>query len=100
LKGTILVVDDDASIRGLLRQLFEGNYEVLCAPCGNETLKLLGNRNVDLVLLDYLLPDMDGIEVLEDIRRRWPGTGVILITGYGTFDVACRALELGVVRPR
>jgi len=83
LKGTILVVDDDASIRGLLRQLFEGDYEVLCAACGDEALKLLGNRNVDLVLLDYLLPDMDGIEVLEDVRRERPGTGVILDSGKG-----------------
>jgi len=83
LKGTILVVDDDASIRGLLRQLFEGDYEVLCAACGDEALKLIGNRNVDLVLLDYLLPDRDGIEVLEDIQREWPGTGVILDSGKG-----------------
>jgi len=94
--GSILIIDDEAAIRESLETLleFEG-YAVESAETGEEGLARLADRPFDLVLLDFALPDRNGLEILADIRGRDPRQAVIMITAYGTVDNAVRAMQNG-----
>jgi DNA-binding NtrC family response regulator len=94
--GSILIIDDEAAIRESLQTLLElEGYEVEIAETGEEGLARIGENTYDLVLLDYALPDRNGIEVLADIRDRDPEFPVIMITAYGTVENAVRAMQGG-----
>lgn len=99
----ILVVDDDSNIRELLRlYLDKEGYQTFFAGDGNEAVKKFGEVSPDLVLLDIMLPGMDGWQVCREIRKK-AETPVIMITAKGeTFDKVL-GLELGaddyVVKP-
>ncbi len=94
--GTILIIDDEAGIRESLETLleFEG-YSVESAETGEEGLARLSERSFDLVLLDFALPDRNGLEILGEIRTRDSQLAVIMITAYGTLDNAVRAMQKG-----
>ena len=94
--GSILIIDDEAAIRESLETLleFEG-YIVESAETGAEGLARLSERAFDLVLLDFALPDRNGLEVLNEIRARDGQLAVIMITAYGTLDNAVRAMQKG-----
>lgn len=96
LGGSILIIDDEAAIRESLETLleFEG-YNVESAETGAEGLARLGERSFDLVLLDFALPDRNGLDVLTEIRARDSQLAVIMITAYGTLDNAVRAMQKG-----
>src|SRR5258707_5385435 len=83
--GAILIIDDESAIRESLETLleFEG-FSVESAETGEDGLVKLGDRPFDLVLLDFALPDRNGLEILADIRSRDPQLAVIIITAYGT----------------
>jgi DNA-binding NtrC family response regulator len=95
-KGKILVIDDEAEIRESLELLLslEG-YSVELAGLGGEGLKKLESRDYDVVLLDLMLPDQSGMEVLKEIRERDQETAVFMITAYGSTPVAVEALKSG-----
>jgi DNA-binding NtrC family response regulator len=95
-KGRILVVDDEADIRESLETLLclEG-YSVDLANNGAEGLRRSEAANYDLVLLDLMMPDRSGMEVLREIRERDPETPVFMITAYGSVEVAVTALKNG-----
>src|SRR5689334_1313734 len=94
--GSILIIDDEAGIRESLETLleFEG-YTVQSAETGEEGLVKMAETPFDLVLLDFALPDRNGLEVLADIRNRDSQLAVIMITAYGTVDNAVRAIQSG-----
>ncbi|HWZ42578.1 MAG TPA: sigma-54 dependent transcriptional regulator [Candidatus Saccharimonadales bacterium] len=94
--GSILIIDDEAAIRESLETLleFEG-YRVVSASTGEMGLSRLGDQPFDLVLLDFALPDRNGLEILAEIRDRDPQQVVIMITAYGTVDNAVRAMQGG-----
>src|SRR5262249_13759594 len=94
--GSVLIVDDEAAIRESLETLleFEG-YSVESAETGEEGLARLAERPFDLVMLDFALPDRNGLEILADIRSRDFRLAVIMITAYGTVDNAGRAMQNG-----
>src|SRR5579859_5224623 len=94
--GSILIIDDEAAIRESLETLleFEG-YSVQSAGTGEQGLIKLGDCPFDLVLLDFALPDRNGLQVLTEIRDRDPQLAVIMITAYGTVDNAVRAMQNG-----
>lgn len=92
----ILVIDDEAIVRvSCERALGQEGYEVTAAASGREGIELLEKNSFGLVLLDLKMPDIDGVEVLNTINRKWPGTRVIMITGYSTVEIAVQALRLG-----
>jgi DNA-binding NtrC family response regulator len=94
--ASILVIDDEEIIREALEALLTAEgYRVTSAPTGGEGLDALGRRQVDAVLLDLMLPDRNGIEVLEDIRRIDDQLPVIMITAYGTIENAVAATKQG-----
>src|SRR5438105_7921555 len=94
--ASVLIIDDETAIRESLETLleFEG-YSVQSAETGEQGLVKLGERPYDLVLLDFALPDRNGLEILRDIRDRDPQLAVIMITAYGTVDNAVRAMQNG-----
>jgi len=95
-RGRILVVDDEADIRESLDLLLgaEG-YAVSCAENAAEGLRRFESGVFDLVLLDLMMPDRSGLEVLDEIRKRDRETPVFLITAYGSVEVAVEALKSG-----
>ncbi|MGA2212001.1 MAG: sigma-54 dependent transcriptional regulator [Bryobacteraceae bacterium] len=95
-KGRILVVDDEADIRESLETLLclEG-YAVELAQNGAEGLRRAESANYDMVLLDLMMPDRSGMEVLREIRERDTETPVFMITAYGSVEVAVNALKNG-----
>jgi DNA-binding NtrC family response regulator len=94
--GRVLIIDDEAAIRESLQILLEDEgYEVENAEDGEEGLCLLDAESFDLVLLDFQLPDRNGLEILKDIRERDPEMAVIMITAYGTPENAVAAIKGG-----
>ncbi len=92
----ILVVDDESIIReNLERILREENYDVDSVAGGRDALALLKKSYADVMLLDLNLPDMHGIEVLQEVKKLDPDIMVIIITGYASVDSAVQALKLG-----
>jgi two-component system nitrogen regulation response regulator GlnG len=92
----ILVVDDEESVRWALRKAMEhAGYRVDLAADGPAGLAAASDPGVDLVLLDVRLPGQDGLELLREIRKRRPDLPVIMMTAYGTLQVAVEAMKLG-----
>ncbi|HTU44330.1 MAG TPA: sigma-54 dependent transcriptional regulator [Bryobacteraceae bacterium] len=92
----ILVIDDEADIRESLELLLTGeNYAVDLAENGTFGLHKFESGTYDLVLLDLMMPDRSGMDVLADIRQRDSDTPVFMLTAYGSVEVAVRALKSG-----
>ncbi len=80
----ILVIDDNPEFRDILRSHLEANgHRTVLAGDGEQGLALLEREAIDIVLTDILMPQRDGLEVLRETRRRWPGLPVIAISGGG-----------------
>src|ERR1035437_8043864 len=95
-KGSILVIDDEAEIRESLEQLLKlEGYKVDTAPTGEEGLKRIEEGIFDLVLLDINLPDRNGLDMLQIIKRESPEVGVIMITAYASTEMAFQASKQG-----
>ncbi len=95
-RGRILVVDDEADIRESLETLLDlEGYTVTTAENAADGLKKFEQSIYDLILLDLMMPDRSGLEVLDDIRARDKETPVFMITAYGSVEVAVEALKSG-----
>jgi DNA-binding NtrC family response regulator len=93
---TILVVDDDDSVRVTLGAvLTEAGHTVSLSATGSEALARLRRREFDVVLADLRLDDMDGMRIVKQVRRRWPETVSLILTGYSSVDSAIEALRAG-----
>ncbi|MEW6096806.1 MAG: sigma-54 dependent transcriptional regulator [bacterium] len=96
LKPTILVVDDDVSILDSFETLLKDDYEVSVTTTGEEALKITNDKKINLVLLDLILPDIDGMEILQQIKKIDLEIEVIIITGMETsVESSIRAMQLG-----
>jgi DNA-binding NtrC family response regulator len=92
----VLVVDDEAYTRELFSSLLEGDeYEVVPASGGAEALEMFRSSRFDIVLLDLKMPGMNGMEVLERMRKIDADVSVLMMTGHGTIDSAVEAMKLG-----
>lgn len=92
----VLVIDDEPIVRlSSKRTLVPEGFDVTLADSGRIGIEILERESFDVILLDLKMPDMGGIDVLKVIMKRWPGTKVIIVTGYSTVDTAVEALRLG-----
>lgn len=94
----VLVVDDVEDNREILRRrLMAARFEVDTARSGNECLEMLAAKRYDIVLLDQMMPGMDGIETLARIRGQWPKSAlpVIMVTARDDDPLIVRAFDLG-----
>ena len=95
-KPRVLIVDDEPNIRRGLAEALDGQgYEIELASSGETALAQLESTPFDLVLVDLVMGEMDGIEVLMEVNRQWPRTEVVIITAHGTIETAVRALKEG-----
>ena len=93
---TILVVDDEKNYLLVLSAVLEDEgYEVLTALGGQEALEIQKESDLDLILTDMKMPNMDGIDLLENIKSMDPDLPVIMMTAYGTVDKAVEAMQKG-----
>ncbi|MBF0258255.1 MAG: response regulator [Desulfamplus sp.] len=91
----ILVIDDEKTTLKMFRLFLDlYGFDIYTAESGEEGLELFDREKPKIVLTDIKMPGMDGIEVLKEIKRRAPGTEVIVITGHGDMDLAIQALNL------
>jgi two-component system response regulator AtoC len=97
MKRHILIADDESSIRTLLREFLEREgFVVSEAQTGGEVLKHISNGSkVDLVLMDLRMPELGGMDILQRIDEQGLGVPVIMMTAYGTSNVAIKAIQLG-----
>ena len=94
--NSVLVIDDERNIRTLVsRVLGQDNIEVHMAGTGKEGLELADQVDPDLALVDLRLPDVDGIQVLRDLRTKHPQTAVIMITAFGHIESVVAAMKNG-----
>jgi len=92
----ILIVDDEESIRNVLAEFFDSKgFKTLTAENGKEALTLVEKEHPSAVLLDVMMPVMDGIETLNKIRAIDPKVGVVMITGLENADLACGTAAMG-----
>ncbi|SDC84065.1 sigma-54-dependent transcriptional regulator [Pedobacter soli] len=96
MKKRILIIDDEINI-GLLLSTFltKNGFEVVSTTSGTAALSVLSEQAFDLVLCDYRLDDTDGKEILIKIKENYPGTSVIIITGYSDIRLAVELIKLG-----
>jgi len=95
-RGKILVIDDELDIReGLELLLTSEGYSVELAQNGTEGLQKMEAHGYDLVLLDLMMPDRSGMDVLKEVRQRDRETPIFMITAYGSVEAAVSALKLG-----
>lgn len=97
MKKRVLLVDDEPGIRSSLKMVLEPSYEVLCAADAEEGLNLFRQESPDLVLLDVVLPGVDGLSLLEILRSEDSRIPVMMLTGTNTVKTAVEAMKKGAV---
>ena len=92
----ILIVDDDSNLlRSLSEYLVSENYTVEVAACGLDGLQLLDSYQFDVVLLDWSMPDLSGVELLKKFRKAGGATPIIFLTGRGDVEARMEGLDSG-----
>ncbi len=91
----ILIVDDEVGARESLRMILKNEYEVFLAKNAEEAFLRIKEHSPDVILLDIILPDLDGLKVLEIIKQNDPDAIVIMITATKTVKTAVEAMKLG-----
>jgi DNA-binding NtrC family response regulator len=92
----VLVVDDDMFFRKVITKLLTGHgYEITLAGGGEEALQTLQTQAFDLMISDVNMTPMDGMELLEKVRERYPDMGVIMLTGHDEIEIAIEAMKKG-----
>ncbi len=94
-KATILVIDDEYGIRESFNTVLKEEYFVLLAETGEEAVKIFTKTNVDLILLDILLPDINGLDLLERLKSIDPLPEIIMVSAVKEIQTAVKAIKLG-----
>jgi putative nucleotidyltransferase with HDIG domain len=98
MSASILIVDDEPAVRDVLSSWLEAaGYRCALAGEAGEALERLAEGDVDVALLDFILPGRDGLWLAGVVRERHPDVGVVLVTGYQGCEVAAEGLRLGVL---
>ena len=93
--ATVLVVDDELGIRQSFKMVLKDHFNVLLAENGSTAVNILTKNTVDLILLDILLPDINGLELLQKLKAIDPNPEVIMVTAVKEIQTAVRAIKLG-----
>lgn len=92
----VLVVDDEDDFRETIVKRLRGrNLDATGVASGEEALKIMAQESFDVVVLDVRMPGMDGIEALKEMKKRWPLTEVIMLTGHASVESGIQGMQLG-----
>jgi len=94
-RATILVVDDERGVRQSFNMVLKDDYNVLLAENGDQAFDIFGKNMIDVVLLDILLPDTNGIDLLERLKEFDPAVEIIMVTAVKEIQTAVTAIKLG-----
>ena len=93
---SILIIDDEEAQRNVLKGYLEKKgFKIFTASSGTEGIKSVQDNMIDIVLSDYKMPDITGLEVLEHVKKINPAISFIILTAYGTIENAVKAMRLG-----
>ncbi|HLG29391.1 MAG TPA: sigma-54 dependent transcriptional regulator, partial [Candidatus Brocadiales bacterium] len=93
---SLLIVDDDEAFRNIVKDRFSRKgHRVALAASGNEAISLSQKNNFDIALVDIKMPEMNGIELLKQLKSKRPNIEVVILTGHATIDTAIDAIKLG-----
>jgi DNA-binding NtrC family response regulator len=92
---SVLIVDDEVGARESLKMILKNDYEVFLAINAEEAFSQIKEHSPDVILLDIILPDLDGLRVLERIKQNDPDIIVIMITATRTVETALQTMKLG-----
>lgn len=93
---SVLVVDDERDfVETLVKRLERRGFRVAGVGGGQEALDLLARESFDVVILDVMMPGMDGIETLREIKMAWSGIQVVLLSGHGGEELGLRGMAYG-----
>jgi DNA-binding NtrC family response regulator len=94
--ANILVMEDETTVaKGLEMVLSEAGYQVALAATGHSALNTMFTKRFDLLVADLRLPDMDGMDVIKQVKQKWPDTEVVVITGYSSVNSVVTSMKLG-----
>ena len=94
----MLIIDDDAIVLKSCRKIFESEgYTVTSTPDPQEGLKLVSENSYDVILVDWMMPEMDGMNVVEEIDKRSPNSAMVMISGHPTVGRATEAMQRGAM---
>ena len=94
----IMVVDDEKGIcQNVEKILSKNNYEVICALSAAEALERMKTESFDLMISDIVMPGMNGLELLKQVKTEWPKTRTLMMTAYASTDTALKAIRLGAL---
>jgi DNA-binding NtrC family response regulator len=97
-KFSFLIVDDDPGVISILKSAFsDTSYQIYTAMNGKSALALMEKVRIDATLIDLVMPEMDGITLLKEIKKDYPETMAIMLSGYGCIETAVKAVKLGAV---
>ena len=91
----VMVVDDDALVREAVAEVLQSDYDVITVTGGIEALLMLRQRPVSVVILDVVMPEMDGLATLKRAREITPSLGVVMVTAADNARMARDAIKLG-----
>ncbi|OQY09413.1 MAG: hypothetical protein B6I28_03100 [Fusobacteriia bacterium 4572_132] len=92
----ILIIDDEENIRLLLKSILKENGEIRMAGEGKEGFEIFETEHPDLILLDIMLPDITGVELLQKIREKDKNVKVVMITAYSTLDSVIDLMDIKI----
>ncbi len=93
----ILILDDDPVYRRLSSSILKERYHVFVAAKPSEAFSIMASESIDFIISDYRLPEMDGLEVLDRVKRDYPKTEIIMISDSGNIDTVIHALRKGAI---
>lgn len=98
MQHKLLIVDDDTALRDMMKEAFAREpYEVIIAGSANEALGLLAQSPVDVVISDEIMPGLSGSEFLAIVRKKYPQTIRMILTGHANLESAIRAINEGEI---
>jgi DNA-binding NtrC family response regulator len=94
-QNTILVVDDENGVRQSFNMVLKNDYNVLLAGSGQEAMDIFTKKSADMILLDIMLPDFDGLDLLKKFKETDPNTEIVMVTAVKEVQTAVKAMKLG-----
>ncbi len=96
--GRVLFVDDDSSVLNVIRDtLFQTEFEIITAQSAHEAIELIEQEHIDLIISDIRMPGMDGIQLLETVKKKWPSIIRVMLCAYNDESTALQSLTNGLV---